>query len=86
MKFVERHERAWGMEYYKGRPTLAQLMNAKVVAFWHPTTEDMNHTATMHKSVEEIDQYVTHLVWHTAKNGFRCCGWKPFCRESANAD
>ena len=67
MKFVERHERAWGMETYKGRPTLAQFVEAKVVAFWHPTTENMNHTATIHKTVEEIDQYVTHLVWHTGK-------------------
>jgi hypothetical protein len=55
------------METYKGRPTLAQLVEAKVVAFWHPTTENMNHTATIHKSIEEIDQYVTQLVWHTGK-------------------
>ena len=67
MKFVERHERAWGTENYKGRPTLAQLVEAKVVAFWHPTTQNMNHTATIHKSIEEIDQYVTHLVWHANK-------------------
>jgi hypothetical protein len=67
MKFVERHERAWGMENYKGRPTLAQLVEAKVVAFWHPTTPNMNHTATIHKSIEDIDQYVTHLVWHAGK-------------------
>ena len=67
MKFVEQHERAWGTEAYKGRPTLAQLMEAKVVVFWHPTSADMNHTATIHKSVEEIDQYVTQLVWHSSK-------------------
>lgn len=62
MKFVERHERAWGTETYKGRPALAQIMEAKVVAFWHPTSNAMNHTATVHKTLEEIDQYVMHLV------------------------
>ena len=67
MKYIGRHERAWGMDIYKGRPTLTQFMEAKVVAFWHPTNEDMNHTATIHKTLEEIDQYVTQLVWHTSK-------------------
>jgi len=67
MKYVGRHERAWGMDIYKGRPTLSQFMEAKVVAFWHPTTEAMNHTATIHKTIEEINQYVTHLVWHSGK-------------------
>ena len=37
------------------------------LAFWHPTTDDTNHTATIHKSLEEIDQYMTHLVWHSGK-------------------
>ncbi|MBA3871457.1 MAG: hypothetical protein H0X30_20120 [Anaerolineae bacterium] len=67
MKFVEQHERAWGTEGYKGRPTLVQLMEAKVVAFWHPTSDAMNHTATIHKTIEEIDLYVTQLVWHSSK-------------------
>ncbi len=67
MKYVERHERAWGMETYKGRPTLTQLVEAKIVAFWHPTTQTMNHTATIHKSIDEIDDYLTHLVWHSTK-------------------
>ncbi len=67
MKYIGRHERAWGMEIYKGRPTLTQFMEAKVVAFWHPTNEDMNHTATIHKTLEEIDQYVTELVRHSSK-------------------
>ena len=66
-KFVERHERAWGNETYKGRPSLTQILEAKVVAFWHPTSEQMNHTATIHKSIEEIDQYVTQLVLHSTK-------------------
>ncbi len=67
MKYVERHERAWGMESYKGRPTLTQLVEAKIVAFWHPTSQNMNHTATIHKHIDEIDEYLTHLVWHSAK-------------------
>ncbi len=65
MGYVERHERAWGQETYKGRPSLNQLMEAKVVAFWYPTSEAMHPTATIHKSLDEINEYVTHLVWHT---------------------
>ena len=67
MTYIGRHERAWGMEIYRGRPTLNQFIEARVVAFWHPTSEDMNDTATIHKSLKEIDQYVTQLVWHSGK-------------------
>ena len=67
MRFVETHERAWGRESYKGRPTLSQILEAKVVAFWHPTTDEMYPTATLHKDVNEINDYVTHLVWHSVK-------------------
>ena len=67
MRYIETHERAWGTETYKGRPTLNQLLEAKVVAFWHPTSDAMHPTATTHKSLDEINDYVTHLVWHTTK-------------------
>ncbi|MBL8161837.1 MAG: hypothetical protein JNJ61_07605 [Anaerolineae bacterium] len=67
MKFVEEHERMWGTEAYKGRPSLKQLLEARVVVFWHPTSEDMYPTATIHKNLEEINEYVTHLVWHTTR-------------------
>jgi len=67
MRFVEQHERAWGTESYKGRPSLNQLLEAKVVAFWHPTSDAMYPTATIHKDIGEINDYVTHLVWHSVK-------------------
>jgi hypothetical protein len=67
MRRVEQHERSWGTEYYKGRPTLTQIMYAKVVAFWHPTSQAMHPTATIHRNLNEINEYVTHLVWHTAR-------------------
>jgi hypothetical protein len=64
---LEKHERAWGSETYTGRPTLAQIMDANVVAFWYPSgaDEDMNTTITLHKSLDDIHDYVAHLVWHT---------------------
>src|SRR5512145_1441782 len=67
---VEKHERAWGSESYTGRPRLDQILSAKVVAFWYPSgaDEDMHTTITLHKNMDEISSYVTHLVWHTTKH------------------
>jgi len=62
---VAQHERQWGEENYKGRPTLKQIMEAKVVAFWHPTGDELPITLTIHKDLREIDAYVKALVWHT---------------------
>jgi hypothetical protein len=64
---VEKHERAWGSDSYTGRPGLSQIMGAKVVAFWYPSgsDDDMHTTITIHKSLDDIHDYVTHLVWHT---------------------
>jgi hypothetical protein len=64
---VEKLERAWGSESYTGHPNLNQLMSAKVVAFWCPSGSDdeMHTTITLHTSLDDIHDYVTHLVWHT---------------------
>lgn len=67
-KYVQAHERAWGMETYKGRPTLDQFLGAQVVVFWYPTDDDgssVRYLATLHRDLKDIHEYVTHLVWHT---------------------
>lgn len=67
MECVEQHERAWGNETYKGRPTLDQILGAQVVAFWHPTSIEIKPTITIHKSLDDISKYVTALVLHSDK-------------------
>ena len=68
METIESHERAWGTETYKGRPTLDQLLAGKVVAFWHPTGPGFKPTVTIHRSLKEINDYVTALVLHSEKS------------------
>jgi hypothetical protein len=34
LELVQLHERMWGDEQYAGRPSLAQLLNAHIVALW----------------------------------------------------
>lgn len=34
LEVVQLHERMWGDEQYAGRPSLAQLLNAHLVALW----------------------------------------------------
>jgi len=65
LTYVALHERAWGLSTYKGRPTLNQIMEAKIIAFWRPTGEELPFTLTIHKDLREIDAYVKALVWHT---------------------
>ena len=68
MEAIESHERAWGTQTYKGRPTLEQLLAAKVVAFWHPAGPGIKPTVTIHRSLKEINDYVTALVLHSEKS------------------
>lgn len=67
LKEVERHERGWGDTGYSGRPELSHIMASKVVAFWYPSGSDdeINTVVTLHKSLDDIHDYITHLVWHT---------------------
>lgn len=68
MDEVEKHQRAWGERTYKGRPTLQQLLDAVVVAFWYPSGfGDLEIVATIHNDTKEIDEYITHLVWYSQK-------------------
>lgn len=79
MALVTLHERSWGLDTYKGRPTLKQIMDAKIVAFWYPTTPEMPFTLTVHKDFKEIEQYVLALLQHTKKEVPRLRLGKVFC-------
>lgn len=65
LELVAQHEREWGTDTYKGRPTLKQIMDAKVVVFWFPTGDELPPTLTIHKNLNEIDAYVKAMVVHS---------------------
>lgn len=65
LDLVEFHQKAWGTDSYKGQPTLQQLMEARIVAFWYPATNDDLHvTATIHENLDEINDYILALIQH----------------------
>ncbi|MCL4248332.1 MAG: hypothetical protein KJ065_09315 [Anaerolineae bacterium] len=43
LDWVQMHERAWGEEFYTGRPGLQQIMEARCVTFWRPMDKDDKH-------------------------------------------
>lgn len=61
---VQEHERTWGTETYTNRPTLSDFLQAAVVVFWHPTDKtNGRYTATLHKSLDEVEQYFAKLLF-----------------------
>lgn len=68
MRYVELHERAWGMDKYAGRPSLQEIMNAPVVAFWYLNNRrETRFVATLHQDVKELNAYASQLVVHSSK-------------------
>jgi hypothetical protein len=67
LKEVEQHQQAWGSESYTGKPTLEQILKAKVVAFWYPsgTDADIHTTITLHSDLKDINDYIRAIVLHT---------------------
>lgn len=69
MRAVEAHERGWGSETYKGRPTLDQIMHARVVALWLPpegVDDELPPTITLHKQASDIENYLLSLILHAS--------------------
>lgn len=66
LELVEFHQKAWGTDTYKGKPNLQQLMEAQIVAFWYPANgDDLHLTATIHRNMSEINDYLLALIMHT---------------------
>jgi hypothetical protein len=71
--YVQLHERLWGMETYPGRPTLEEILNAKVAALWYPAETDEKakkdifaqerYTITLHDDLRAIEEYINRLVF-----------------------
>lgn len=83
LEFVQKHERSWGNESYTGRPTLAEILAAKVVVFWaysgKPQPQPQNKRAsqeippareiiTLHRDTKEVESYLTRLVFFANDN------------------
>jgi len=59
---VEIHERAWGTQSYSGRPKLADIMSARIVAFWRENRLDPGYRITLHQDTKEIQRHVTEIL------------------------
>lgn len=64
MSFVEQHERTWGDKHYKGRPSLLEITNATVVAFWRDVDAGRRAAEyiTLHEHIREIDQVLSQII------------------------
>lgn len=67
MGYVELNERAWGMEKYPGRPTLEEILAAKVVVFWRCTSnrKDPGYRVTLHRSIAELEKHAFDMRIHS---------------------
>lgn len=61
LKTVQLHERAWGTESYAQRPSLEEMLNAKVVVFWKHGKENQWRAST-HDSLAEVEQEITRML------------------------
>jgi hypothetical protein len=70
IELVQEHERSWGKDSYPGRPTLAELLNTPVVAWWMPVSgkggkgED-RRTASVYQDLDELNKYAARLLLHS---------------------
>ncbi|MBK9123189.1 MAG: hypothetical protein IPM16_08725 [Chloroflexi bacterium] len=66
---VQEHERAWGNEGYPDRPSLADVLNAPVVAFWHVVKAGKpaeRQIITLHEDLSTLEQWYVKAVMRSA--------------------
>ncbi|MFZ4827993.1 MAG: hypothetical protein ACOYLB_11615 [Phototrophicaceae bacterium] len=56
------HERVWGIEEYPERPSLTQLLQARVVVFWQHAEDGERWRATVHADLTELEQAFAKLL------------------------
>jgi hypothetical protein len=63
MYYVQLHERAWGLENYRGRPSLESILEAPVVVLWasDDKAED-RFTITLHDNLQEIEKLFVRML------------------------
>ena len=64
MGWVELHEHTWGVKHYLGRPSLNSILEAPIVTFWRPATNDKQprYKIKLYKNLEELERYYSKLV------------------------
>jgi hypothetical protein len=68
LDMVQLHERYWGDKTYPYRPTLEQMLNAPVVTFWRPITEnkkklsETGYVVRLYPSLAEVEAYYTKML------------------------
>lgn len=56
MDRVQKHERQWGTNRYRGRPSLQRIMSAPVVAFWIYNGKE-HDVITLHDDLKAIERH-----------------------------
>lgn len=64
MDKVQEHERNWGVDKYRGRPSLHQILTANVVAFWRVKGQ-AREVITLHDDLSAIER---HLLLQLVSN------------------
>ena len=67
LEHVQKHERDWGNETYKGRPTLDQIFDAKVVSFWLPVNGDTREIIILYKNMDDVEHYLNRMIFMASK-------------------
>lgn len=64
LDYVQEHERSWGTESYLKRPSLQEILEAPVVAFWN-VPKHGRLIVTLHDDVHEIENYLTKQLFRS---------------------
>jgi hypothetical protein len=64
MELVQAHERGWGTEQYTGRPSLADMLNRRIVVFWSGDDKSGKgrFTVTVHDSADELNEIILNMI------------------------
>lgn len=63
IELVQAHERAWGNDDYRGRPTLAEMLQALIVIWWKATDPaETRLMASIHDDLETLNKYATRIL------------------------
>lgn len=69
IEYVQHHERLWGVENYKDRPSLADMFGADIVVFWQllgpENLQNQKFRVTLHDTLDEIERYYTKMVFRS---------------------
>ncbi len=65
LHWVQMHERAWGDERYRDRPSLEDILQAAVVTFWKPVKQEkhLRYRIRIYPNTHEVERYMTRLAF-----------------------